>query len=94
MHTFKNMAVQFHGKSSPQYTTLGLLTYKSDRLYDFVKIFDPEGVALKKYNFQRYRGQLIIPGPNFLWSVDEYYKLDAFKFEIYGVINTYSRFIV
>ena len=94
MHTSGNMAVQFHGKSSPQYTTLGLLTYESDRLYDLVKILDPEGVALRRYDFQRHRGQLIIPGPNFLWSVDGYCKLDAFGFEIYGVIDAYSRFIV
>ena len=43
---------------------------------------------------QRTRGQYIVPGPNFIWSIDGYCKLDAYGFEIYAVIDAYSRYIV
>jgi len=73
---------------------LHLLTYLSHRLFDLIKTVDPEGVARRKYDLQRHRGEYIVPGPNFLWSIDGYCKLDLFGFEIYGAIDAYSRYIV
>lgn len=43
---------------------------------------------------QRHRGEYIVPGPNFLWSVDGYLKLAPYGIEIYGAIDAYSRYII
>ena len=43
---------------------------------------------------QRHRGEYIVPGPNYLWSLDGYCKFDRFGFEIYAAIDAYSRYIV
>ncbi|XTI92910.1 hypothetical protein V2W45_1247469, partial [Cenococcum geophilum] len=36
----------------------------------------------------------ITPRPNYLWSIDAYYKLERFSIQIYAIINAYSRCIV
>lgn len=33
-------------------------------------------------------------GPNFLWSLDGYCKLDQLGFEVYAAIDAYSRYII
>jgi hypothetical protein len=43
---------------------------------------------------QRYRGEYIVPGPNFLWSVDEYLKLAPYGIKVYRAIDAYSRYII
>ncbi len=79
---------------TPSTCCLALLTHYSTRLYDLIKILDPDGVAQRRYDLQRTRGEYIVPGPNFIWSIDGYCKLDMFGFEIYGAIDAYSRYIV
>jgi hypothetical protein len=43
---------------------------------------------------QSHRGEYIVPGPNFLWSVDGYCKLAPYGIEVYGAIDAYSRYII
>jgi hypothetical protein len=43
---------------------------------------------------QRHRGQYIVPGPNFIWSIDGYDKLKPYGIEIYACIDGYSRYVV
>lgn len=43
---------------------------------------------------QRDRGAYIVPGPNFVWSIDGHLKLEAFGFEIYAGVDAYSRYII
>lgn len=59
-----------------------------------VKTLDPEGLAARTQRLQRHRGQYIVPGPNYVWSVDRYLKLINYGIEIYAAIDAYSRYIV
>jgi hypothetical protein len=40
------------------------------------------------------KGKYIIPGPDYIWSIDRYNKLPPFGINIYIYINTYSRAII
>ena len=59
-----------------------------------MKLLYPEGVERRKYDLQRHRGQYIVPGPNFIWSVDGYQKLAPVGIEVYAGIDAYSRYVV
>jgi hypothetical protein len=65
----------------------------SDRLFSAVKTLYPEGIARRKQDMQRHRGQYIVPGPNFVWSIDGHLKLAFGGIEIYAAIDAYSRYI-
>ena len=43
---------------------------------------------------QRHRGAYIVPGPDFIWSIDGYMKLQPCGIEIYAAIDAYSRYII
>ena len=43
---------------------------------------------------QRHRGSYIVPGPNYVWSIDGHCKLDHWGFQIYAAIDAYSRFVI
>jgi hypothetical protein len=59
-----------------------------------VKQLDPNGLSRRTNDLNRKRGEYIVPGPNFIWSVDGHDKLDYWGFQIYGCIDAYSRNIV
>jgi hypothetical protein len=42
----------------------------------------------------RRKGEYIVPGPNYIWSIDGHKKLSPFGFEIYAIIDAYSRCII
>jgi hypothetical protein len=54
----------------------------------------PDAVLRRQYDQQRRRGQYVVPGPNYLWSIDGYDKLKPYGIEIYACIDAYSRYIV
>jgi hypothetical protein len=58
-----------------------------------VKELNPDGVYRRARDLQRHRGEYIVPGPNYLWSIDGHCKLDFVGIEIYAAIDAYSRFI-
>jgi hypothetical protein len=64
-----------------------------DRLFKVYKTLNPEGVQRRKKDLQRRRGEYIVPGPNWLWSIDGHDKLKPYGIEIYAGIDAYSRFI-
>jgi len=64
-----------------------------DRLFAVVKELDPAGVARRASDAQRHRSDFIVPGPDYLWSIDGHCKLDFFGIEIYAAIDAYSRYI-
>ena len=35
-----------------------------------------------------------MPGPNYLWFIDGYLKLQLYEIEIYASIDAYSRYII
>ena len=55
---------------------------------------DPIRVAARTANIHRQRSRFRVKGPNRVWSVDGHDKLSEFGFEIYGIIDGYSRFII
>ncbi|KAE8378784.1 hypothetical protein BDV26DRAFT_291905 [Aspergillus bertholletiae] len=65
-----------------------------DRLSPMVRKRDLEGVAQPLNDLQRLRGEYIIPGPNYLWSINGYRKLQPWGIEVYAAIDAYSRYIV
>jgi hypothetical protein len=58
-----------------------------------VKELNPEGVYRRACDLQRHRKEYVVPGPNYLWSIDGHCKLDFFGIEIYAAIDSYSRYI-
>jgi hypothetical protein len=65
-----------------------------DRLFQAYRTVAPEAVERRKRDMQRHRGQYIVPGPNFIWSIDGYDKLKPYGIEIYACIDGYSRYVV
>ena len=65
-----------------------------DRLYKVYKELNPIAVDRRKRDLQRHRGQYVVPGPNFIWSIDGYDKLKPYGIEIYACIDAYSRCII
>lgn len=65
-----------------------------DSLFAIVKELYPEDVVARTKDMQRHRGEYIVPGPNYVWFLDGYCKLDHFGFEIYAAIDAYSRYVV
>lgn len=59
-----------------------------------VKQLDPQGVAARRGDLQRHRGKYVVPGPNFIWSIDGYMKLVNYGIEVYAVMDAYSRKII
>jgi hypothetical protein len=64
-----------------------------DRLFRIYRTINPEGVDRRKRDVQRRRGEYIVPGPNWLWSVDGHDKLKPYGIEIYAGVDAYSRYI-
>ncbi|KAI9779460.1 MAG: hypothetical protein M1816_001870, partial [Peltula sp. TS41687] len=65
-----------------------------DRLFAVVRELDPEGVAQRTNRMQRHRGEYVVAGPNQLWSLDGYCKLEQYGFQVYAAIDAYSRYVV
>jgi hypothetical protein len=59
-----------------------------------VRVLDPDGVARRLRDLQRHNGEYIVPGPNYLWSIDGHAKLDAWGIEIYAAVDAYSRKVI
>ena len=54
---------------------------------------DPEGLIRRWHELKAARGEFIVPGPNFVWSIDGYCKLRFMGIEIYAGIDGYARFV-
>jgi hypothetical protein len=65
-----------------------------DRLYDAYRLVNPSGVERRAKDLQRKRGEYIVRGPNFIWSVDGHQKLQSYGFEIYACVDAYSRYVI
>ena len=64
------------------------------RLFRIYRTINPEAVERRKRDLQRHRGEYLVPGPIFIWSIDGYDKLKPYGIEIYACIDAYSRYIV
>ncbi|KAE9972207.1 hypothetical protein EG328_005132 [Venturia inaequalis] len=63
-------------------------------LYQVYTEMNPELVEARRKNYQRHRGEYVVPGPNWLWSIDSYDKLKPYGIQIYACIDAYSRYII
>ena len=68
--------------------------YDRDRLFAKYRDAIPNTVALRRQDVQRQRGEYIVPGPNYIWSIDGYDKLAPYGIEIYAGIDAYSRYMI
>ncbi|GAA93201.1 hypothetical protein AKAW_11313 [Aspergillus luchuensis IFO 4308] len=64
------------------------------RLHDIYRTIAPEAIQQRKNDMQRSRGSYIVPGPDMIWSVDGYMKLDPYGIQIYAAIDANSRYII
>ena len=64
-----------------------------DQLFRTVKQLDPAGHERCTRDLQHYKGELIVPGPNYLWSIDGHMKLEPWGFEIYAGIDAFSCYV-
>jgi hypothetical protein len=59
-----------------------------------IRELDPEGVSRRRKDLQRRRGEYVVPGPDFIWSIDGHDKLSHWGIQIYAAIDAYSRHII
>jgi len=68
---------------------------REDDVRNALKLQDPVGSEARKPGAKRKRRlEYIVPGPNYLWSIDGHDKLANYGIEIYGAIDAYSRRIL
>jgi hypothetical protein len=65
-----------------------------DRLFRVYRTLNREAINRRKRVLPRPSGEAIIPGPNYVWSVDGYDKLKSYGIEIHACIDAYSRYII
>jgi hypothetical protein len=63
-------------------------------MYRLLRELDPEGVEQRRKRAFQHRGQVVLQGPNDVWSMDAYCKLEHWGVQIYAVVDAYSRFVV
>ncbi|KAL4972835.1 hypothetical protein BDW66DRAFT_162600 [Aspergillus desertorum] len=91
----KNGQIEGYGKTflHQHFRSQGLFMAR-DRLYSLCLELAPITVRRRLNDLQRHRGAYIVPGPDFIWSIDGYIKLVSYGFEIYAAIDAYSRYII
>ncbi|KAJ5464457.1 uncharacterized protein N7458_000143 [Penicillium daleae] len=64
-----------------------------DRAYEIYRTINPDAIEDRRSGLQRRRGAYICDGPNAIWHLDGYMKLEPFGIEIYAAIDGYSRYV-
>lgn len=62
-----------------------------NRLRRVAMQIDPVGFETCRKQLKTHRGAVIVPGPNYAWSMDAHLKLAYWGFEVYACIDVYSR---
>lgn len=65
-----------------------------DRLFSIYRTLVSDAIERRMRNMQRHRGEYIVLGPNFVWSLDGYMKLASYGIEVYALIDAYPRYII
>ena len=55
-----------------------------------MKELDPIGLQRRTNDMQRHQEKYIVPGPDYIWSLDCHNKLSDWGIEIYAIIDAYS----
>jgi transposase InsO family protein len=67
-----------------------------DRMFAIMKELDPDAVAARKSAFKAGHdrvGKYLVPGPDYVWSVDGHLKFRDYGIGIYPCNDGYSRYI-
>jgi hypothetical protein len=67
-----------------------------DRMFAIMKELDPEAIEARKPKFKAGRdriGKYVVPGPDYVWSVDGHLKFRDYGIGIYACVDGYSRYI-
>ena len=67
-----------------------MLILLRDQLFVVVKELNSAEVAWHASDAQQYCSDFIISDSDYLWSIDDHYKLDFFDIKIYADIDAYS----
>lgn len=62
-----------------------------NRVRSIAMQLNPSAFEKRRKRLQNHRGAVIVPGPNFAWSMDGHLKLKDYGFEVYAAIDVYSR---
>ena len=57
-------------------------------------VLNPGGIERRRRKLQSRKGEYVVPGPDYIWSIDGHDKLSPFGIEIYACIDAYSRNII
>jgi hypothetical protein len=71
-----------------------ILTIYRNRLFAAYRSLNPKAVRKRLHNLQRRKKEYIVPGSNYIWSIDDHCKLDPYKIEIYAAIDAYFRYVI
>lgn len=66
---------------------------REDDVRDALAYFDPQGTIARRRgpNRSRQTGEFVVPGPDFMWSIDGHDKFRNYGIEIYAGVDVYSR---
>jgi hypothetical protein len=70
------------------------LLVRRESLFAMLHLLNPTGILLRRRKMQAKKGEYIVPGPDWIWSIDGHDKLSPFGIEIYACIDAYSRNII
>ncbi|KAF1936682.1 hypothetical protein EJ02DRAFT_479412 [Clathrospora elynae] len=68
--------------------------FSRNRLFKAYCTLNPEAVERRRNDQQRRRGEYIVPGPNWCWSINGHNKLKPYGIQIYACIDAYSRYVI
>jgi hypothetical protein len=63
-------------------------------LFSMLMFLNPIAIERRIRRLQSKKGEYIVPGPDWIWSIDGHDKLSPFGIEIYACIDAYSRNII
>jgi hypothetical protein len=67
---------------------------RRDTLFAMLHILNPKAIFRRIARIQSKKGEYIVPGPDYIWSIDGHNKLSPFRIDIYVYIDAYSRAII
>ena len=70
------------------------IKYSRNWLYSLYQMITSDAVDQHCHDMQHHQDEYIVPGSNFLWSVDDYLKLKSYDIEIYTDIDAHFCYII
>ena len=84
----------FNPPKNGRHRLLTDLIVRRESLFAMLRAMNPDAIRLRMMRMQQKKGEYIVPGPDWIWSIDGHDKLSPFGIEIYACIDAYSRNII